>query len=91
MYSAVHGGSESRLPFPLLGTRGRAQAWVEADKSHSQVKRHISPTSKTTPENHQEGARELNPLTSLSYLLPKTPHWPNAADTQRTEETAIIR
>ena len=93
MYSAAPGGSESRLPFPLPGTGGRAQACGEADKSHTQGKRHISPISKTNPENHQEGARELNPLTSLSSVPQRhatTPSWLKATRKGRAREPGDV-
>lgn len=65
----------------IAATRGNGR--VPSDESCPWVKGRVSPTRRRPPGPHQGGARELKPLTSLSSVLPKTPHWPNPAANQR--------
>lgn len=53
------GTGEDRLPFPLLGRRGKGGG--------------AATVKVRTYQPHQEGARALSPLTSVSSLLPKAP------------------
>lgn len=65
------GGNESRLPFPLPGTGGRAQACAERLTRATHRASDTSVPSARQPENHQrKGARGAKSLTSLSLISP---------------------